>query len=326
MKFWIVAVLSQTMIAAAAQADPLLIGRQTVEMFLGGDVAAIWSRSTSEMQSAFGSVEHLELMRDDLLTDFGTEETILSERTEDKADHDIYMRISRWTESTAPIEFLIAFDDAKQIAGFFIRPQAATASSSYLDYQTKTRLHLPFEGEWFVYWGGRDIKDNYHAVDAGQRFALDLLILRNGKSHIADPKSLESYHCWGQPILSPADGVVMRAIDGLPDQVIGLNDTANPAGNHVVIDFGNGEYGFLAHLRQDSVQVAKGDPVTLGQQIGQCGNSGNTTEPHLHFHMQTSPKLGHGEGLPAQFTNYQANGTLIDRGEPRKGQTLRPAE
>lgn len=323
---WITAALSQIVIAVPVQADPLLTGRRAAEMFLGGDMAAVWSASTPEMQKALGSVENLASIRDDLLTDFGTEDTILSERAEEQAGHDVYTRVSRWTEGTAPLELIIALDDAEQIAGFFIRPQPVAAPSSYLDYQTKARLRLPFDGDWFVYWGGRDIEDNYHAVDAGQRFALDLLILRDGQSHAGDPASLESYHCWGQPILAAADGVVMRAVDGLPDQAIGSTDTANPGGNHVVIDFGNDEYGFLAHLRQGSVQVAKGDRVTVGQQIGQCGNSGNTTEPHLHFHMQTSPRLGRGEGLPVQFTNYRADGALIDRGEPRKGEIVRPAE
>jgi murein DD-endopeptidase MepM/ murein hydrolase activator NlpD len=60
--------------------------------------------------------------------------------------------------------------------------------------------------------------------------------------------------------------------------------------------------------------------------MGLCGNSGNTSEPHLHFHMQTSPRLGQGEGLPTQFTNYQANGVQVGKGEPQRGETIKPAE
>ena len=179
---------------------------------------------------------------------------------------------------------------------------------------------------WFGFWGGRDVEYNFLAVDAGQRFALDLLVVRDGRSHAGDPSMLESYHCWGRPILAPADGVVVRAVDGVPDQAIGASDPTNPAGNHVVIDFGNDEHGFLAHLQEGSVRVVAGDLVASGQDIGLCGNSGNSSEPHLHFHLETSPTLGRGEGLPAQFTNYRANGTLIGRGEPRKGESIRPAE
>lgn len=150
--------------------------------------------------------------------------------------------------------------------------------------------------------------------------------MRDGQRHSGDPSSLESYHCWGRSILAPAEGVVVRSVDDLPDQAIGASDPAKPAGNHIVIDFGNDEYGVLAHLRRGSVRVAEGDAVTAGQEIGLCGNSGNTSEPHLHFHMQTSPRLDQGEGLPMQFTNYRANDTLIDRGEPRKGEYIRAAE
>ncbi|MBA4491956.1 hypothetical protein [Paracoccus sp. S1E-3] len=75
------------------------------------------------------------------------------------------------------------------MVGFQIRPQAVAAPSPYLDYDTRAKLHLPVEGEWFVHWGGRTVGENYHAADPGQRFALDLLV-REG-----DAATLESYHC-----------------------------------------------------------------------------------------------------------------------------------
>ena len=264
-------------------------------------------------------------MRDELQAGFGDEGAILTERTDAQAGYDVYTRVSQWTSNSTPLELVIFFDDAERIAGFVIRPQPVAAQNQFLDYKTKATLRLPVEGDWYVYWGGRDIEENYHAVDVGQRFAVDLLVMRNGQSHSGDPSRLESYHCWGRSIFAPAEGVVVRAVDGLPDQTIGAADPSNPAGNHVVIDFGNEEYGFLAHLRQGSVRVDKGDVVSIGQEIGLCGNSGNTTEPHLHFHMQTSPTLGQGAGLPMQFTNYQSDGVPISRGEPRRGETIQPA-
>lgn len=325
-KLGIAAGLALAGILGAAQADPLSAAQRMAERFLLGDVDAIWSASTPEMQEAFGTVGKLAVLHDDLMADFGAEATILSERTDEQAGYVVYTRVSRWTQAPAPMELIIALDGQERIAGFFIRPQPVAEPSQFLDYETKATLRLPIDGDWFVYWGGRDIEDNYHAVDGGQRFAIDLLIMRDGLSHSGDPSSLASYHCWGRPILAPAEGVVVQAVDGLPDQPIGASDPMNPAGNHTVIDFGNNEYGFLAHLQQGSVRVTTGDVVTAGQEIGLCGNSGNSTEPHLHFHMQTSPRLGQGEGLPAQFSNYRANGTLINRGEPRKGETIQPAD
>lgn len=322
----IVAAFALVCMSVAAKADPLSAGQRMAERFLHGDVDAIWAASTPEMQQVFGSVGNLAALHRDLLADFGAEDSILSERADAQTGYDVYTRVSRWTQTPAPLELSIAFDNAERIAGFLIRPQPLAVPSQFLDYETKAELRLPVDGDWFVYWGGRDIEDNYHAVDVGQRFAIDLLVMRDGQSYSGDPSRLESYHCWGRPILAPAEGVVVRAVDGLPDQAIGASDPADPAGNHVVIDFGNDEYGFLAHLRQGSVRVAKGDAVAMGQEIGLCGNSGNSSEPHLHFHMQTSSRLGQGEGLPAQFMNYRANGRLIDRGEPRRGETIQPAE
>jgi len=311
---------------SAMQADPLSAGRQMAEQFLHRDIDAIWSASTHEMQQLFGSTGNLAVLHDDLVADYGKEETVLSESTEQSGYYKVYRRISRWTQTPEPLELTITFDGAARIDGFLIRPQPIAAPSKFLNYETQATLRLPVDGDWFVYWGGRQIEDNYHVVDNVQRFALDLEIRQDGQTYSDNPLSLESYYCWGRPILAPAEGVVVRAVDGLPDQTIGSSDPVNYAGNHVIINFGNNEYGFLAHLQQGSIHVAKGDVVSPGQKIGLCGNSGNTSEPHLHFHMQTSPRLGQGEGLPAQFTNYRANGTLINRGEPRRGQSIQAAE
>ena len=100
-------------------------------------------------------------------------------------------------------------------------------------------------------------------------------------------------------------------------------DRANPVGNHVVIDHG-GEFSFLAHLRQGSVSVKAGDRVSAGQPLGRCGNSGNTTMPHLHYHLQTTAVFAQGAGLPAQFNDYRADGQRVARGEPQRGEHLEP--
>src|SRR3546814_7037124 len=90
----------------------------------------------------------------------------------------------------------LAVDDAGKVAGFFVRPKPGAkpqaAPSPYLDYQTKARLRLPFEGEWYVVWGGHDIEQNYHAATPGQRFAYDLLKIVDGSSHRGDGSALRS--------------------------------------------------------------------------------------------------------------------------------------
>jgi murein DD-endopeptidase MepM/ murein hydrolase activator NlpD len=97
-----------------------------------------------------------------------------------------------------------------------------------------------------------------------------------------------------------------------------------PLGNYVVIDHQNGEYSFLAHLKQGSVAVQVGVRVEPGDLLGLCGNSGNSSEPHLHYHLQNAPGFPGGQGLPAQFQSYTADGVMVERGEPVRGQVVAP--
>ena len=88
-------------------------------------------------------------------------------------------------------------------------------------------------------------------------------------------------------MFAPAAGTETYVLDGRPDQAIGSADGHFQSGNNVVIDIGGGRYVLMAHLTPGSIQVKVGDHVELGQQIAKVGNSGNTTEPHLHIQAQT---------------------------------------
>lgn len=311
--------------AGTALAEAPEAGATAARAFLDGEAAALWDRMTPDLRAVLGTPQALRDLRTDLAAAFGTETALLSTETRTEGAAQVFDRRSAWSGSDQPLQILVSLDSAGRVAGFLVRPVPQPADSPYLAYRTKADLHLPVTGDWQVIWGGRSIDQNYHAADPGQRFALDLLVMRDGTSHDGDPARRDSYHCWDQPILAPAPGVVLRAEDGLPDQPIGSTDARRPLGNHVVLDLGAGEYAFLAHLRQGSVAVAPGAEVTRGQRLGRCGNSGNSTEPHLHLHLQTTPELGRGFGLPAQFQDYVADGAAVARGEPERGQTIRPA-
>ena len=96
-----------------------------------------------------------------------------------------------------------------------------------------------------------------------------------------------------------------------------------PAGNHVVLDLGHGEYALLAHMQRGSVRVRVGDRVRTGDVLGLTGNSGNSSEPHLHFHVQDRPGLfGGARGLPVSFVDYRADGRRVARGTPVQGQFI----
>jgi len=132
--------------------------------------------------------------------------------------------------------------------------------------------------------------------------------------------------CWGEPVLAPGSGNVVTAIADLPDNAPGVMDANNPPGNHVIIDLGNAEFALLAHLQQSSVRVEVGDEVSAGETLGLCGNSGNTSEPHIHFHIQDEPGFGNGDGKPAFFENYLSNGVAVERGEPKRGESVQNAQ
>jgi murein DD-endopeptidase MepM/ murein hydrolase activator NlpD len=151
------------------------------------------------------------------------------------------------------------------------------------------------------------------------------VIRRNGSTHKGDGKRNEDYFCFDEPLLAPADGAIVESVDGIPDNVPGVMNARQIYGNHVVIDFGNGEYGVMCHFKNGSVRVKVGDRVKSGQIVGLCGNSGNSSEPHLHFHLQDGKKLGAAIGLPAPFSGYMADGKMLRLGVPVRGQLITTA-
>ncbi|WP_119299775.1 M23 family metallopeptidase [Dongia deserti] len=327
MRLLLIVSLAAFGVVASTNADDsaLVKGRALSEAFLGRDMSQIWPAMTPELRAALGDPATLRNLRNQLEQTHGAEADAPQEDVQDQGEIQTYRRTAQWTKSGTQLVMQWSFDPQGKIAGFFVRPAQTVAESRFLDYQTKAVLRVPFRGEWFVFWGGRTLEQNYHAADKAQRFALDLLIRKNGASYAGDAAKLDSYHCWDQPILAPAEGVVAGAVDGLRDQPIGEGNPKNPAGNHVILDLGKGEFAFLAHLRKGSVTIEPGDQVTTGQELGKCGNSGNSSEPHLHFHLQTTPDLRAGEGLPAFFENYRADGKMVGRGEPIQGQVVAPA-
>ena len=113
------------------------------------------------------------------------------------------------------------------------------------------------------------------------------------KTFTGDQLKNENYLAEGNNALAVANGTVVEVKDSIPENVPGINSRAVPitletvGGNHVIIDIGGGYYAFYAHLKPGGVKVKLGDKVKRGQVIGLVGNTGNSTEPHLHFHIRT---------------------------------------
>jgi murein DD-endopeptidase MepM/ murein hydrolase activator NlpD len=293
-----------------------------------GDAARLWAAFGPGMRSAMKDSANFATMAAGMAQQLGAVDSVLGERIEPNGEGWTVLTTCRFARAPTPLVLSTSFDAGGRVEGLSVRsPRSLEAApSEFLDYQTKAKLRVPFDGEWFVVWGGRTISQNYHAANRTQRFAMDLLVRRDGSSHEGDGKAFEDYHCYGLPVLAPGAGRVLAAVDSLPDQKIGETDRAHPAGNHVLIDLGHGEYVLLAHLQPGSLAVKPGEVVKPGQPLGRCGNSGNTSEPHIHMHLQNSPAPLEGDGLPAFFEDVLVDGKRVKRIELVRGATVAHAK
>ena len=167
-------------------------------------------------------------------------------------------------------------------------------------------LAPPFRGEWGILQGGNTLLLNHHARLPQQHDALDLVSLIEGGLLAEDaqsPAQNSDWPSWEKPLYAPVAGEVVRVVDGIEDAE-GMNlEGKAPAGNHIVLDIGQGRYILLAHLRQNSITVKEGERIKCGHPLGLVGNSGNTSMPHLHLQVQTTSDIYSEENrtLPIRF-------------------------
>ena len=288
-----------------------------------GDATTMWTEFDDRMRAAMGGeVAKFETVLESITAQTGSIRECVSEEVSQKDGLWLYRGMCRFEKVDQPLVVQYAFTPFGKVAGFFVKPDAKAYDSKFLGYATKTTLHLPFFGKWKVFWGGRTLEQNYHAITRDQRFAYDLVAVRDTNDNGGTGRLNTDYYAFGKTIVAPAAGKVVEAVDSLADNLPGQTDPKHPAGNHVIIDFGNGEFGLLAHFKRHSVRVKAGQAVADGDTLAQCGNSGNTSQPHLHFHVQNGPTLFKADGLPAPFRDYLADGKPIDKGEPVRKQII----
>jgi murein DD-endopeptidase MepM/ murein hydrolase activator NlpD len=215
------------------------------------------------------------------------------------------------------VGYLTLFLLIGSLAAFRVYP------SSHDDRPSDVRFRLPLDGPVTIGWGGPTLAVNYHAMMPDQRWAYDLLVTNRGRTFRNDGTHLDDYYAYGRPVLAPADAVVRAIHDGEADGRIGQWGLLRAAGNHVILEVAPAEFLFIAHLQPRSIAVASGDRVRAGQVIGRVGNSGNSSEPHVHLHLQDTPAPYLGEGIPFYFHGYLVNGVEIDRGMPYGGRQRR---
>lgn len=189
-------------------------------------------------------------------------------------------------------------------------------------------LGRPFEGPGWVAINGccdsithvrSDLPVN-GKIHISQRFAIDWMkVNEDNRLYVGDPQDLRSWFGYEENVLAVAEGLVVTVVDKFPDQIpfILPTDTGSITleeidGNRVILALGNGQFAFYAHLKPGSIQVKEGDFVTRGQVLGLLGNTGNTSAPHMHFHiMETNSSLG-SNGLPYTYDEFNLVGRTTE--------------
>jgi len=155
--------------------------------------------------------------------------------------------------------------------------------------------------------------DLYYA----QRFAIDFIrIDQAGMAMKGNEADVASYPGYGADVRAVADGIVIDMLNTQDDQTPPkLPDPStitlqNVDGNHVVVDIGGSRYAFYAHFRKGSIPVKVGDRVKRGDLLGKLGNTGNSSAPHLHFHIMDGPSVLGSNGVPYVFEQFSYTGQV----------------
>jgi murein DD-endopeptidase MepM/ murein hydrolase activator NlpD len=164
---------------------------------------------------------------------------------------------------------------------------------------------LPFEGIWYVA-AEHGFLDS-HKRFLAETFAYDFIqIGTNSRSFQREGRNNGDYQAYGKRVLAAKEGIVVFVRSDIVENVPGEPNTATPGGNLVIIDHANDQYGYYGHLKPGSIKVKVGNSVRTGDPIGEVGNSGDSLEPNLHFHVMNNLDPAQADGVPVIFQNWKA--------------------
>ncbi len=217
---------------------------------------------------------------------------------------------------------MISLDNNSKINGLFVKP-FKEENLPKLE-RNRTKLILPFKGEWTVFWGGDTKELNYHVESEAQKNAFDIVITdKKGKTFRTDGKRNNDYYAFGKELIAPCNAEVVIVVDGIKDNVPGELNPIYVPGNTVILRTNNNEYLFFAHFKQNSIVVKQGQKIKQGELLGLCGNSGNSSEAHLHFHIQNVEDMNKATGVKCYFEKIIVNGKLKKDYSPIKGEIVK---
>ncbi|MET4925842.1 M23 family metallopeptidase [Streptomyces sp. PSRA5] len=225
------------------------------------------------------------------------------------------------------------------VAVFVIQGRRTAAALRRTAARAPVETRAPVSGRWTAHNSPADKVPSHGLHGYGQTYAIDILVAPDPDTRPPFAKlwplarGNARYPAFGAPVLAVADATVVRVLDGRRDHLTrtsipalawmmliegSVREAAGPSwivGNHIVLDLGDGTYAMYAHLKQGSVTVAAGRTVRAGQPIAACGNTGNSTEPHLHFQLMDGPDLDTARGIPFTWRGV---------GVPANGESFTP--
>lgn len=201
----------------------------------------------------------------------------------------------------------------------------------------------PVRGRWVAINSPGSRVPSHGTRTNGQMYAVDVVHPSNGDSPPLIRRGLmpdrpEEYSCFGEPVYAIAAGTVTRVVDDHRDHrarntwpamivmmtieglVRFLGGFRSLGGNHVIVAHDDGTSSVSAHLRHRSVVVSPGERVEEGQLIARIGNTGNSSEPHLHVQLMEGATPGVGSGVPMLWRGVTEEGEA----DPRVARYARP--
>ena len=293
------------LLAAAEQSVLIQKSEQFVEYFNKSDSKSVHEMFSVEMKEAIPLTQ-----LEKILSQFSRQYGVITEKEFVRYENTYGIFKAEFLKNKSSKEYLslkISLNEKSEINGLLLAPWI----EHLILVRNKSKLILPFEDEWWVFWGGDTKEENYHVESNAQKGAFDFVVRnKEGKSFSNEGKANEDYYAFGKRIISPSDGEVVLVVDGVKDNIPGKLNPIYVPGNTVIIKTDNNEFLFFAHFIKNSIAVSEGQIVKQGDLLGLCGNSGNSSEPHLHFHIQNVEDMNEATGAKAYFENILVDGKI----------------
>ncbi len=310
--FLIIFFTSSSLFAQQERAHFKNVSTRFVTFFNANNNDSIVAMFSPEMNAAL-PLEKFSQVTNDLKAQFGNVKQIRFVRSQSAT------ALYETTFVRAVLGMSITLNSTNQIAGLLFKPY----SEAKVIERNTTKMQVPFKGVWSVTWGGDTKELNYHVESVAQKNAFDILIRdSSGLTHKGDGQKNEDYYAFGKELYAPCDGEVVLVVDGVKDNVPGTLNPVYVPGNTVIIKTNLGEYAFFAHFKKHSIVVKQGQKVKAGKLLGLCGNSGNSSEPHIHFHLQNVEDMNIAVGAKCYFDKIKVNGVLKSDYSPVKGEKI----